>query len=79
MRIIKKIWNNNSSQNKLNKQQLEKLLLQYLSNIQPQIIQDPELRRHELEMLYYDCEFADIQIPKKLEDMLSLTNSRINN
>lgn len=79
MKIIKKIWNDNSPQNKLNKQELETLLLQYLSNIQSQIIQNPELRKKEVEMLYFDCEFANIHIPKKLEDMLSLTNSRVNN
>ncbi len=79
IKIIKKIWNGNSLQNKLNKQKLEILLLQYLSNIQPQIIQNPELRKHEIEMLYFDCEFADIQTPKKLEELLSLTNSRVNN
>lgn len=79
IRIIKKIWNDNSPKNNLNKQELETLLLQYLSNIQSQIIQNPELLKKEVEMLYYDCEFADIQIPKELELILKEYWSRIIN
>ena len=76
-KIMKKIWNKNSKNNRKNKKKFETLLKQYLSNIEKQIIQNPELQKHELEILYFDCEFADIQTPEKLEVMLKKYWSRI--
>lgn len=78
-KIMKKIWNKDSKNNRKNKKEFEALLEKYLSNIEKQIIQNPELQKHELEILYFDCEFADIQTPEKLELMLKKYWSRIIN
>ena len=76
-KIIKKIWTKNTKLNNKHKKEFETLLDTYLIGIENQIIQDPQKRRQELELLYFECEFIDIQTPNKLKYVLSLTKSRV--
>lgn len=61
------------------KTDLENLINKYLSQNENEILKNPESRRHKLEIIYFDCEFADILIPVKLKYLLWLTNSRVIN
>lgn len=61
------------------KELFKKLIEVYLSSIEEKIIQNPEWRRRELELLYFDCEFIDIKTPEKLKYLLWLSNSRVIN
>ncbi|MCF7834720.1 hypothetical protein K9M48_01525 [Candidatus Gracilibacteria bacterium] len=61
------------------KELFKKLIEVYLSSIEEKIIQNPEGRRRELELLYFDCEFIDIKTPEKLKYLLGLSNSRVIN
>jgi hypothetical protein len=76
-KIIKKIWTKNTKLNNKYKKEFETLVDTYLIGIENQIIQDPQKRRQELELLYFECEFIDIQTPNKLKYVLSLTKSRV--
>lgn len=58
---------------KKDSKEFKKLIKEYIKSIEYGIIQNPELRKHELEMLYFDCEFADIKTPHKLESLLKLS------
>ncbi len=65
--------------NKDYKTDFENLITQYLVQNENEILENPESRRRELEILYFDCEFADIPTPEKLKYLLWLTNSRLIN
>jgi len=64
---------------KKSNREFKKLIREYIESIEQWIIQNPELRKHEMEMLYFDCEFADIKIPHKLETLLKLSWSYLVN
>lgn len=60
-----------------NHREFKKLIKEYIKSIEQEVIQNPELRKRELEMLYFDCEFADISTPHKLKNLLNLSWSHV--